>query len=92
MSNEPVVLEIFRYDPDVDRAPRYEQYQVPWQEGLLLLGADAPHVFAAAGIPGVGEVAAGIGVVGGVALWGYGVWWVGIALLTTARYLSGNAV
>jgi len=56
--------------------------------GLLLLGADAPHVFAAAGIPGVGEVAAGIGVVGGVVLWGYGVWWVGIALLTTARYLS----
>ena len=39
MSNEPVVLKIFRYDPDVDRAPRYEQYQVPWQEGLLLLCA-----------------------------------------------------
>jgi hypothetical protein len=27
--------------------------------------ADAPHAFAAAGIPGVGEVAAGIGVIGG---------------------------
>jgi succinate dehydrogenase/fumarate reductase-like Fe-S protein len=39
MSTEPVVLKIFRYDPDVDRAPRYEQYQVPWQEGLLLLCA-----------------------------------------------------
>ncbi len=39
MSHEPVVLKVFRYDPDVDRAPRYEQYQVPWREGLLLLGA-----------------------------------------------------
>ncbi len=39
MSSEPIVLTIFRYDPDVDRAPRYEQYRVPWREGLLLLGA-----------------------------------------------------
>ena len=41
--------------------------------GILLLGADAPHVFAAAGIPGVGEVAAGIGAVGSVAL-AFGGW------------------
>jgi succinate dehydrogenase/fumarate reductase iron-sulfur protein len=39
MSHEPVVLKVFRFNPDVDRAPRYEQYQVPWREGLLLLGA-----------------------------------------------------
>jgi hypothetical protein len=32
--------------------------------------ADAPHAFAAAGIPGVGEVAAGIGVIGGAVPWG----------------------
>ena len=31
--------------------------------------ADAPHAFAAAGIPGVGKVAAGIGVIGGAVLW-----------------------
>ena len=55
--------------------------------GLLLLGADAPHIFAAAGIPGVGEVAAGIGLVGGAILWGYGAWWLPMAVLTTARYL-----
>jgi C4-dicarboxylate transporter/malic acid transport protein len=55
--------------------------------GLLLLGADAPHAFAAAGIAGVGEIAAGIGVVGGTALWGYGLWWMGMAVLTTARYI-----
>jgi succinate dehydrogenase/fumarate reductase-like Fe-S protein len=39
MTNKPVVLQIFRYDPGTDSAPRYEQYQVPWIEGLLLLGA-----------------------------------------------------
>jgi succinate dehydrogenase/fumarate reductase-like Fe-S protein len=39
MSDAPVVLTIFRFDPGADRAPRYERYQVPWKEGLLLLGA-----------------------------------------------------
>ncbi len=39
MSHEPVVLRIFRYDPETDRAPRYELHQVPWREGLLLLSA-----------------------------------------------------
>jgi C4-dicarboxylate transporter/malic acid transport protein len=55
--------------------------------GLLLLGADAPATFNAAGIPGVGAVAEGIGVIGGAALWGYGAWWLLLAILTTARYL-----
>jgi|HubBroStandDraft_6_1064221.scaffolds.fasta_scaffold161141_2 hypothetical protein len=31
--------------------------------------ADAPHAFAAVSIPGVAEVAAGIGVIGGAVLW-----------------------
>jgi fumarate reductase iron-sulfur subunit len=39
MSSEPVSLKIFRYDPGVDQAPTYKTYQVPWKEGLLLLGA-----------------------------------------------------
>jgi|WetSurSiteA1Bulk_404760.scaffolds.fasta_scaffold100914_2 succinate dehydrogenase/fumarate reductase-like Fe-S protein len=39
MSNEPVRLKVFRFDPASDRAPRYESYQVPWKEGLLLLPA-----------------------------------------------------
>jgi C4-dicarboxylate transporter/malic acid transport protein len=55
--------------------------------GLLLLGADAPLVFDAVGIPGVGEVAAGLGLIGGMIFWGYGVWWLLIAVLTTIRYL-----
>ncbi len=55
--------------------------------GLLLLGADAPAVFAAAGMPGMGEVAQGLGLVGGTVLWGYGAWWLLLAVLTTIRYL-----
>ncbi len=39
MSNEPVHLRVFRFDPAADRVPRYAEYQVPWREGLLLLGA-----------------------------------------------------
>jgi tellurite resistance protein TehA-like permease len=56
--------------------------------GLLLLGAAAPRAFAAANIPGIGEVGAGIGVIGGAVFWGYGVWWIGMAILMTARYVS----
>lgn len=55
--------------------------------GLLLLGQDAPSVFAAVGMPSIGIVAQGIGVVGGMLLWGYGVWWLALAVMVTARYL-----
>jgi tellurite resistance protein TehA-like permease len=55
--------------------------------GLLLLGEDAPAVFAAAGLSGVGEVAVGLGIIGGTMLWGYGAWWLLLAALKTAWYL-----
>jgi len=54
--------------------------------GLVLLGVDAPAAFAARGMPGVGEFAYGLGVVGGTVLWGYGAWWLGLAALKTGRY------
>jgi C4-dicarboxylate transporter/malic acid transport protein len=55
--------------------------------GLLLLGHDSVSVFAAAGMPAVGEVAQGLGIVGGTMFWGYGVWWLGFAIVVTVRYL-----
>lgn len=55
--------------------------------GMLVLGADAPSVFAAHGLAAVGPVAQGVGVVGGLLLWGYGVWWVTLGSLITLRYL-----
>ena len=39
MSNESVILKIFKYDPATDQAPYYNNYEIPWQEGLLLLPA-----------------------------------------------------
>ncbi|MGX1176344.1 TDT family transporter [Pseudomonas sp. R151218B TE3479] len=58
--------------------------------GMLLLGSDAPLIFAANGLPGVGEIAAGLGLVAGITLWGFGFWWMLMALLITARYLRGG--
>ncbi len=55
--------------------------------GLILLGGDAPAVFAANGLAGVGEAAFGLGVIGGAVLWGYGAWWLALAALKTVRYL-----
>ncbi|MFW9081170.1 TDT family transporter [Pseudomonas sp. P2757] len=55
--------------------------------GMLLLGADAPAIFAANGLPGIGEIASGLGLVAGITLWGFGLWWMLIALLITVRYL-----
>ncbi|MFJ7283186.1 TDT family transporter [Pseudomonas sp. NPDC099000] len=55
--------------------------------GMLLLGSDAPAIFAANGLPGIGEIAAGLGLVAGITLWGFGFWWMLMAVLITVRYL-----
>lgn len=55
--------------------------------GMLLLGAEAPRVFAANGLPGLGEVASGIGLIAAITLWGFGLWWLLLAVLITLRYL-----
>jgi C4-dicarboxylate transporter/malic acid transport protein len=54
---------------------------------LLVLGSDAPAVFAANGLGEYGDVARGIGLIGGVLLWGNGLWWAAIALLATLHAL-----
>ena len=54
--------------------------------GMLVLGADAPAILAAHGLAGVGSVAQGIGVVAGLCLWGFGLWWLALATLITIRY------
>ncbi|WP_213937057.1 TDT family transporter [Pseudomonas sp. dw_612] len=58
--------------------------------GMLLLGADAPAIFAANGLPGIGEIADGLGLVAGITLWGFGLWWMLIAVLITVRYLRAG--
>jgi C4-dicarboxylate transporter/malic acid transport protein len=54
--------------------------------GLLLLGNDAPRLFQAAGLGPVGQVAYGAGLLGGLVLWGYGLWWLALAALKTVYY------
>ncbi|MEO0278286.1 MAG: 2Fe-2S iron-sulfur cluster-binding protein [candidate division WOR-3 bacterium] len=34
-----VKLKVLRFDPKIDRAPRYQIYEVAWREGLILLQA-----------------------------------------------------
>jgi C4-dicarboxylate transporter/malic acid transport protein len=58
--------------------------------GMLLLGADAPAIFAANGLPGIGDIAAGLGLVAGITLWGLGLWWMLIAVLITLRYMRAG--
>ena len=55
--------------------------------GLLVLGGAAPAIFAANGLGDYGAAARGIGLVGGLLLWGYGFWWAAVAALITVRYL-----
>lgn len=58
--------------------------------GMILLGADAPAVFAAQGMAGFGTVAEGVGVIVATALWGVGLWWLLLALLITMRYFRAG--
>jgi len=55
--------------------------------GLLVLGSATPEVFSANGLGAYASAAPGIGLVGGILLWGYGLWWVAIACVITLRYL-----
>lgn len=54
---------------------------------LLLLGNNVRGVFAAAGLEKVEDVAFGLGLIGDTILWGYGLWWLLLAALKTARYV-----
>ncbi len=55
--------------------------------GLLVLGEATPAVFAANGLDAYAGAARGIGLMGGLLLWGYGLWWFAMALLITIRYV-----
>ncbi len=51
--------------------------------GMIILGGDAPAIFAAQGMVNLGQIASGIGVVAGILLWGAGLWWMLLAIFIT---------
>lgn len=55
---------------------------------LLLLGQQAPRILNAVGLEELATIVPAIGVIGGLVLLGFGLWWFGIAVLTTVRHAS----
>lgn len=55
--------------------------------GLMALGGAAPAILAANGLERFGTTMEGVGLIGGLLLWGYGLWWLAMATLVTVRYL-----
>jgi C4-dicarboxylate transporter/malic acid transport protein len=54
--------------------------------GLMVLGSHAPAILGAVGMGDIGAVAHGIGLIGGLILWGYGGWWLLMAAAMTLSY------
>lgn len=53
---------------------------------LLVLGAQAPTLLASIGLAYVGQMLHGAGIVGSLILLGFGLWWLGLAILTTLHH------
>jgi len=58
--------------------------------GLLTLGTAAPQVLLGPEGQAIANAAYGFGIVGGVILWGYGLWWLVLAVMTTAYHLPSG--
>ncbi len=55
--------------------------------GMMMVGGDAPFIFADTPLASLGEIAQGIGLVTGLLFWGLGLWWMLMAVMITLRYL-----
>jgi C4-dicarboxylate transporter/malic acid transport protein len=55
--------------------------------GLLVLGEATPAILSVNHLSVYAQGIDGFTLIGGIMLWGYGLWWLGMALLITLRYL-----
>jgi tellurite resistance protein TehA-like permease len=55
--------------------------------GLLQLGHAAPGILTPLGMADAGQAAHGLGLIGGLLIWGYGAWWLIMAVAITCTYL-----
>lgn len=55
---------------------------------LLVLGEQAPRILAFWGMQGLGETLFNIGIAASLILFGFGLWWIGIALYTTLKHVE----
>lgn len=58
--------------------------------GMLVIGGEAPAIFAASGMTDLGHVAQGIGFVAGILFWGCALWWMLLAVLITVRHFRNG--
>ena len=56
--------------------------------GLLLLGNDAPRAFTGTKLLIYAKTAYAFGPIGGLVIWGFGFWWLMMAILLTIRYVK----
>ncbi len=60
--------------------------------GMLVIGGDAPAIFAANNMAMLGNIAQGVGFVSGILFWGCGLWWMLLAAMITIRYCRNGAI
>ena len=57
---------------------------------MLVMGGDAPAVLSAHGLPQLGAAMQTVGVLAALLLWGFGLWWLLLAVLITARCIRNG--
>ncbi|WP_310301115.1 hypothetical protein [Rhizobium sp. BE258] len=55
---------------------------------MFVMSQNAPAVLSANGLNTLATAIAGASLLGGLILWGYGIWWLAIAIMITLRYLK----
>ncbi|MBA8878393.1 TDT family transporter [Phyllobacterium myrsinacearum] len=58
--------------------------------GMFVLSANASDILAAQGLGAVASAISGTSLIAGIILWGYGLWWLAMAVMITIRYFRNG--